>query len=330
MIRGASDLCVPERRILSLVSEAHEPDTSRLSEVHRRHRPACIASSDLVGELIAQSPKGNPLDLDVQGARRHRARRSEDASAAPTPTSASRAASAAASTPAAAAIRDARRRRLRRRRRGGARRRRGGGGGARAGGRPRRGRLRRPRDPQRRLGLRQQPDRHRGRDPAHHADRRRGRQGERRREEDRRQARAGAGLHRVLGDAGEEGSRRRSRSEDKQALRPEGRRRRRCKNKGVSSVTASVGITNEWRYFASSEGSYIEQETFEITPTLQRHRRKVGDVTKTRSFVGVPKTGGWEVAEEPRDARERRAHRRRSGRDDHREADRHGAQGSRR
>ncbi len=68
-------------------------------------------------------------------------------------------------------------------------------------------------------------------------------------------------------------------------------------NKSVSSVTASVGVNNEWRYFASSEGSYIEQETFEITPTFNVSA-KVGDVVKTRSFVGVPKTGGWEVAEE--------------------------------
>jgi hypothetical protein len=64
-------------------------------------------------------------------------------------------------------------------------------------------------------------------------------------------------------------------------------------------------VTNEWRYFASTEGSYIEQETFEITPTFNVSA-KIGDVTKTRSFVGVPKTGGWEVAEE---MTERGAHR---------------------
>src|SRR3954451_20071702 len=69
------------------------------------------------------------------------------------------------------------------------------------------------------------------------------------------------------------------------------------KNKGVSNVTVSVGVTNEWKYFASTEGSYIEQETFEITPQFNVSA-KIGDVTKTRSFVGVPKTGGWEVAEE--------------------------------
>jgi len=69
------------------------------------------------------------------------------------------------------------------------------------------------------------------------------------------------------------------------------------KVQGVTSVNASVGITNEWKYFASSEGSYIEQETFEITPSFNVSAR-VGDVTKTRAFVGVPRTGGWEVAEE--------------------------------
>ncbi len=69
------------------------------------------------------------------------------------------------------------------------------------------------------------------------------------------------------------------------------------KVKGVSSVTASVQTTNEWKYFASTDGSYIEQETWEINPTFNVSA-KVGDVTKTRSYVAVPKTGGWEVAEQ--------------------------------
>jgi TldD protein len=70
-----------------------------------------------------------------------------------------------------------------------------------------------------------------------------------------------------------------------------------AKVKGVSSVTAAVQITNEWKYFASSEGSYIEQETWETSPTFNVSA-KVGDVVKTRTFVGVPRTGGWEVAEQ--------------------------------
>jgi TldD protein len=69
------------------------------------------------------------------------------------------------------------------------------------------------------------------------------------------------------------------------------------KNKGISTVTVSVQITNEWKYFASSEGSYIEQETWDTSPSFNVSARKDG-VVKTRTYVGVPKTGGWEVAEE--------------------------------
>jgi TldD protein len=70
-----------------------------------------------------------------------------------------------------------------------------------------------------------------------------------------------------------------------------------AKNKDISNVTVSVQIVNEWKFFASSEGSYIEQETWEVNPTMNVSARRDG-VTKTRTFVAVPKTGGWEVAEE--------------------------------
>jgi hypothetical protein len=255
-----------------------------------------IASSDLVGELIAQSPKGNPLTSSFKGLADPRARRSE-----------------------------ARRLQLRRhplhpqRQHSGQRQRleRSIGGRGRQRVRRVRGRgaadvaavaadalapaavrvprLRRPRHSQRRLGLRQQPDRQRGRDQAHHQGRRRGRTGQRRRQESGREARAGTGVHRVLVVAAQEGAR----------LGLAGGQTAlvqkvvdiALKVQGVTSVNASVGITNEWKYFASSEGSYIEQETFEITPSFNVSA-KVGDVVKTRNFVGVPKTGGWEVAEE--------------------------------
>src|SRR6185312_2035129 len=65
-------------------------------------------------------------------------------------------------------------------------------------------------------------------------------------------------------------------------------------NKAVSNVTADVRMTNEWKYFASSEGSYIEQETWEVNPSFNVSVRKDG-VTKTRNYIAVPKTGGWEV-----------------------------------
>jgi TldD protein len=68
------------------------------------------------------------------------------------------------------------------------------------------------------------------------------------------------------------------------------------KNKDVQSVVAAVQVNYEWKYFASSEGSYIEQETWMTTPTFSVTARK-DDVVRTRTFVGVPKTGGWEVAE---------------------------------
>src|SRR4029450_6781077 len=68
-------------------------------------------------------------------------------------------------------------------------------------------------------------------------------------------------------------------------------------NKQVSSVNAAVQINNECKYFASTEGSYIEQETWDTSPSFNVSAR-VGDVVKTRNFVGVPRTGGWDVAEE--------------------------------
>ena len=71
---------------------------------------------------------------------------------------------------------------------------------------------------------------------------------------------------------------------------------RRSKTKEVASVNASVQLEHEWKYFASSEGSYIEQETWTTTPQFTVTARKEGE-TRTRIFTGVPMTGGWEVAE---------------------------------
>lgn len=68
------------------------------------------------------------------------------------------------------------------------------------------------------------------------------------------------------------------------------------KNKDVLTVNASVQIEAEWKYFASSEGSYIEQEVFTTAPQFSVTARKDGE-TRTRTFPGVPGTGGWEIAE---------------------------------
>src|SRR4029079_19797410 len=71
------------------------------------------------------------------------------------------------------------------------------------------------------------------------------------------------------------------------------------KNKGVQSVNVSVNISYEWKYFASSEGTYIEQESWQTNPSFSVTARK-DDVVRTRTFSAVPKLGGWEVAEDAR------------------------------
>lgn len=66
---------------------------------------------------------------------------------------------------------------------------------------------------------------------------------------------------------------------------------------GVTAVSVSAQCSYEWRYFASSVGSYIEQELFTTTPSMSVTAR-VGDVTRTRNYPGVPGTAGWEIIEE--------------------------------
>ena len=44
------------------------------------------------------------------------------------------------------------------------------------------------------------------------------------------------------------------------------------KTKEVTNVNASVQLEHEWKYFASSEGSYIEQEIFTTHAVVHRHR----------------------------------------------------------
>ncbi len=65
---------------------------------------------------------------------------------------------------------------------------------------------------------------------------------------------------------------------------------------GVTSATASVSHSYDWRYLATSLGSYIEQEIYTTTPSLTVSAR-VDGVSRTRQFPGVPGTGGWEFAE---------------------------------
>jgi TldD protein len=66
--------------------------------------------------------------------------------------------------------------------------------------------------------------------------------------------------------------------------------------KDVLSVNASVQLEHEWKYFASTEGSYIEQEIYTTSPSFTVTARRDGE-TRTRTYSGQPRTGGWEVAE---------------------------------
>jgi TldD protein len=67
--------------------------------------------------------------------------------------------------------------------------------------------------------------------------------------------------------------------------------------KGVTAVNVSANHGYEWRYFASSVGSYIEQELYTTSPTMTV-TAKVGDITRTRNYPGVAAMGGWEIAEQ--------------------------------
>jgi TldD protein len=66
---------------------------------------------------------------------------------------------------------------------------------------------------------------------------------------------------------------------------------------GVTAVNVSANVDYEWRYFASTEGSYIEQEIITTSPSMSVTAR-VGDVTRTRNYPGVGGTAGWEIIEE--------------------------------
>jgi TldD protein len=68
------------------------------------------------------------------------------------------------------------------------------------------------------------------------------------------------------------------------------------KAKDVTNVNASIQIEHEWKYFASSEGSYIEQELWSSSPSFTVTARKDGQ-TKSRTYTGEMMTGGWEVVE---------------------------------
>jgi len=71
------------------------------------------------------------------------------------------------------------------------------------------------------------------------------------------------------------------------------------KHKDMVGATASASFNTEWKYFASSEGSYIEQDLFGTSANFTVSAKR-GDVTASRS-LGIPGgMGGWELVEADR------------------------------
>ncbi|MEW6320311.1 MAG: TldD/PmbA family protein [Acidobacteriota bacterium] len=62
----------------------------------------------------------------------------------------------------------------------------------------------------------------------------------------------------------------------------------------VVRVQSQMAFDHEWKYLATSEGSYIEQEIWRTAPGFSITARKNGKV-KSRAFAVAPKTAGYEV-----------------------------------
>ncbi|MCL4811034.1 MAG: TldD/PmbA family protein [Vicinamibacteraceae bacterium] len=71
------------------------------------------------------------------------------------------------------------------------------------------------------------------------------------------------------------------------------------KNKDVVRVQSRMSFDYEWKYLATSEGSYIEQEIWRTAPGFSATARK-GRQVKTRSYTVAPRTAGYEVVLEGR------------------------------
>ena len=289
-----------------------------------------VAASDLVGDLIAQTPQGKVLEskfkglsdialleAKTQGCTYADIRFTRNTNSGVNATGGNRdfddfggGFGGRGGGRGGRGRRTGRRRGLRRRRRRGTERRRG---------------LRRARHPQRRLGLREQPDRHRGRDSAHHAHGYRSGQGERDRQAHGRQAGARAGVHRVLVERLQEGPAHGPAGREA-GLRPEGRRRGRQdegshQRQRLGAARARVEVLRELGRVLHRAGDFhdhavVYRDGAEGRPDAVADVQRRGDDRRLGSRRSVE------------DARERRTYRGRGGRVLHRQAGRDGRQGS--
>jgi TldD protein len=67
------------------------------------------------------------------------------------------------------------------------------------------------------------------------------------------------------------------------------------KHKGIVRVQSQMSFDYEWKYLATSEGSYIEQEVWRTSPGFMAIAR--GRTVKSRTFSVPPRTAGYEVVE---------------------------------
>ena len=95
---------------------------------------------------------------------------------------------------------------------------------------------------------------------------------------------------------------------------------------GVIRVQSNMAFDYEWKYLATSEGSYIEQEIWRTLAGLHRDGAQ-GRQVQVAHLLGGAEVGRLRGGDRGADARERRAHRRRGGGALHRAAGR--ASGSR-
>src|SRR5262249_8302085 len=71
---------------------------------------------------------------------------------------------------------------------------------------------------------------------------------------------------------------------------------------GVFSVNGTIAIRRESRFFASSEGSRIEQEVVHTASELTATAVEKGRKTKTRTYRPHAVAAGWEQVERARSA----------------------------
>jgi TldD protein len=67
------------------------------------------------------------------------------------------------------------------------------------------------------------------------------------------------------------------------------------KQKGIVRVQSWMAFDYEWKYLATSEGSYIEQEVWRTAPGFTAFAR--GRTFKSRTFSVPPRTAGYEVVD---------------------------------